>query len=152
MKKKTNLQSVPAEAARKRTGPAKEKVQITIRIDQQLMQHVYAQIKEDNSRITDMIERGLQLALGEARFHMPPWTKQIRFVLANATTEQTKLIRGLAIAMMEREVAKSTPEVEKIFEFVKWFLDSRNTLAHAGECLELYSRYGRSAEEISKMA
>lgn len=153
MKKKTNLQSVVPEGTRKhRTGPIKEKVQITIRIDEQLMQAVYAQIKEDNLRITEMVEEGLVLALEKRRHQLPAWTKQIRFVLANATAEQTKLLRGLAVAMTEGEVKKPSVEVEKIFEFLKWFLETRNLLVHAPECLGVYSRYGKSADEISKMA
>lgn len=153
MKKKTNLQTVAAEPARThRTGPIKEKVQITIRIDQELMQHVYAQIKEDNSRITEIVEEGLALALEKRQHQLPAWTKQVRFVLANATAAQTRKIRGLAIAMLEGEVKKPSPEVEKIYEFLDWFLESRNALVHGAEVLSKYSRYGKSAEDISKMA
>lgn len=151
MKKKTNLQTVAGEPRAHRTGPAKEKTQITVRIDQQLMASVYAQIKEDNVRITDMIERGLVLALGEARHQLPAWTKQIRFVLANATAQQTELIRGLAIAMVENEVEARHPAEELIWNLIDEFLASRNQSAHGAKCLELYSRYGKSAEEIARL-
>lgn len=127
-------------AGKARTGPLKEKTQITIRIDTQLMTHVYAQMAEDGARITDMVERGLILALAEARHELPAWTKQVRFVLVNATTKQIELIRGLAIAMVEHEVAKLSDEAAAIFRFCECFLRGRNSLPHAAKCLELYRR------------
>lgn len=157
MKKNTKLQvakekaPVGGEVREHRTGPVKEKTQITVRIDKQLMAEVYAQIKEDNSRITDIIEQGLMLALRQLRHEMPAWTKQVRFVLANATQEQVRIIRGLAIAMVENEVEKRSPDAEAIFDLCMWFLKSRNSLAHGGKCLELYSRYGKSADDIAKL-
>ena len=105
MKKKTNLQTVEGEPRSRRTGPAKEKTQLTVRLDSELMGKIYGQIKKDNTRITDWIERGLNLALGEARQGVPEWTKQVRFMVANATKEQERLLRGLLIAMVEAEVA-----------------------------------------------
>lgn len=134
-----------------RTGPPKEKVQITIRIDKELLDEAYSQMKADNTRLTDMIERGLVLAMGEARHALPQWTKQIRFVLANATKEQVALIRGLAIAMVEHEVVPLSHETRKFYEICRWFLELRNKLPHDLKCLELYSRYGKSAEEIAKL-
>jgi hypothetical protein len=122
-------------------------------------------MKDDNTRITDMAERGLILALAEARHELPAWTKQIRFVLANATQEQVRLIRGLAIRMVEPQLdvvvvegnrrlsgsAGSADAEKKIFELVKWFLETGNKVGHANAALEYYSRYGKSAEEIAKL-
>jgi len=193
MKKKTNLQTGPEGAveprrARKKAaakearqhGPLKEKTQITIRLDAQLADRVYSAIQADNTRITDMIEHGLNLALAERQYALPAYTKQIRFVLANATKDQQKLLRGLAIAMVEPEVGADiratvpgegkvltaqvkgpsrrvflsysrTPEAEKLWELVEWFLQGRNEVAHAEACLEYYSRYGKTAEEIAEL-
>lgn len=159
MKKKTDLQAAPdgGGAKPRQHGPQKEKVQITIRLDKELMNEAYAQMKEDNTRITDIIERGIYLALREARHEMPSWTKQVRFVLANATREQEKLLRGLAIAMVEPLLDKkvfishTTAESEKLYDLLKWFLESRNTLPHANAALAYYSRYGKTAEEIAKL-
>lgn len=154
MKNKTKLQPVSGEARAKRakrTGPMKGKTQITIRVDDQLMRSVYAQIKDDNARITDAVERGLILWLKETRHALAPWTKQIRFVLANVTAQQSEVFRGLGVALVENEVETRTPSDEAIFGLCLWFLKERNSLPHAGQCLELYSRYGKSAQEIAKL-
>jgi len=151
-KRKTKLQAESSEEPREHpTGPIKEKVQITIRIDKQLLDQIYIQMKDDNARLTDMVERGLILALGEARYALPQWSKQIRFVLANATKEQVKLIRGLAIVMVEGEIAPVSAERRKFYEICRWFLESSNDLKYGAKCLEVYSRYGKSAEEIAKL-
>jgi hypothetical protein len=166
MKKKTKLQT-PAqveEAKPRQHGPHKEKTQITVRVDQDLMNEVYVQMKEDNTRITDMVERGLILALAEAQHELPAWTKQTRFVLANATQEQVRLIRGLAIRMVEPHLADivdgeqrklfishGASETGKIYELLKWFLEAANKLPYAHAALAYYSRYGKSPEEIAKL-
>lgn len=159
MKKKPNLHTVPegGAAAPRQRGPQKEKTQITIRVDKELMDEAYAQMKEDNTRITDIVERGIYLALKERDHDMPLFTRQVRFVLANATREQQVLIRGLAIAMVEPLLDKklfaphTTPESEKLYELVKWFLENKNRSLYASACLEYYSRYGKSAEEIAQL-
>lgn len=160
MKKKTNLQTGAdaegGEAQPRQRGPQKEKTQITIRVDQELMNEVYAQMKSDNTRITDIVERGIQLALEEARHEMPTWKRQVRFMVANATRRQQDLLRGLLIAMVESEVLEArnqrlSPAELKLFEMCAWFLMSRNTVPHVDPCLEWYSRYGKSAEEIAKL-
>lgn len=184
MKKKTKLQtaageddakSSPVETRTRQHGPPKEKTQITIRVDQQLINEAYAQMQEDNTRITDIIERGLMLALIERNHQLPVWNKQVRFMVANATREQQALIRGLLIAMVEplldqrayrkdTKVGKliearnhivhgvsPTPEAEKLYELVCWFLEGRNKSPHASAALEYYSRYGKSAGEIAEL-
>jgi hypothetical protein len=174
MKKKTNIQT-PTEGGvkpRRQHGPQKEKTQITIRVDTDLMNRAYEQMKEDNTRITDIVERGLVLALTERNHQLPVWNKQVRFMVANATKEQQGLIRGLLIAMVEPLVAVEnrkekvvldaqkrmfvsftwTPEAEKLFELVRWFLEARNHSPHANAALEYYSRYGKSAEEMAELA
>jgi hypothetical protein len=177
MKKKTNLQTPTVGGVKPRQhGPQKEKTQITIRVDTDLMNRAYEQMKEDNTRITDIVERGLILALTERNHQLPVWNKQVRFMVANATKEQQGLIRGLLIAMVEplldldrkdaRGIADSqkrtgtvflshsslTPEAEKLFELVRWFLEARNRSPYANAALEYYSRYGKSAEEMAELA
>jgi hypothetical protein len=174
MKKKTNVQT-PTEGGVKprQHGPQKEKTQITIRVDTELMNHAYEQMKEDNTRITDIIERGLVLALTERNHQLPVWNKQVRFMVANATKEQQGLIRGLLIAMAEPLVApdnNNRPKADgqkrcyvngpppmldaekKLFELVRWFLDCQNKSPHALAAIEYYSRYGKSAEEMAELA
>lgn len=158
MKKKTNLQAASDEdeAKPRKHGPDKEKIQITLRIDADLANEAYAQMKSDNSRITDVVERGIQLALQESRHELPAWTKQVRFMVANTTRAQQELIRGLLIAMVEPEVLNLRREalldVElKFFEMCAWYLTSKNTMPHADACLEWYSRYGKSPREVAKL-
>jgi len=140
------------EALQNRTGPPKEKTQVTVRLDKQLMNAVNLMAKDTNQRLTDMIERGLVLALSETEY-LPKLTGRVRFVLANATREQERLIRGLAVAMTEHEVREEPPSdyEQMIFGLMSWFLESRNELAHANKALDVYARYGKSAEEIAAM-
>lgn len=172
MKKKTKLQA-PSEADEvkpRQHGPQKEKTQITIRVDKDLMSEAYRQMKEDNTRITDIIERGLILALKERDHQLTLYTRQVRFVVANATKEQQVLLRGLLIAMVEPILQAKVdgqrraqtalldtgiilnPEGEKLYELVCWFLKTRNSAAHADACLDYYSRYGKSAKELAELA
>ena len=175
MKKTTKLQAAAdrEEAKPRQHGPQKEKTQITIRVDSNLINEAYAQMKEDNTRITDILERGLVLALYERNRQMPIWDKQVRFMVANATKEQQGRIRGLLFAMAEPLVRKDKQppqpvidglqrkqpvylshqnEREKIYELVCWFLDSCNKQADLEKpILEYYSRYGKSAEEIAEL-
>lgn len=150
MKKKTDLQTVAGEPRAHRTGPVKEKAQITVRLDQQLMKRVNAQLKSSNMRLTDMVERGLQLAVGEAE-SLPSLTSAVRFVLANATKEQSRLILGLAVAMVEHEVIERSDADARIYELTRWFLEERNLAAHRQTSLDLYSRYGKSVEGAAKL-
>jgi hypothetical protein len=183
MKKKTNLQTpTEGEVKPRQHGPQKEKTQITIRVDTNLINEAYAQMKEDNTRITDIVERGLVLALTERNHQLPQWNKEVRFMVANATKEQQALIRGLLIAMVEPLLVQggftqgqgsrrdkvegtkrvfidqdhgailTTPEADKIYELVRWFLELRNKSVHAHAALQYYSRYGKSAEEMAELA
>lgn len=143
------------EAKKRQHGPPKEKVQITVRLDQDLMKVVYQQMQEDNTRLTDIIERGLTLALKERDYDLPLIAKRVRFMVANATKEQQGLIEGLLIAMVESQLDKkvfaASAEHEKCFDMVKWWLESCRKTPHAAVCLEQYSRYGKTAEEIAKL-
>ena len=153
MKKKTNIQTVPEAAQPKphRTGPPKEKAQVTLRLDMELMAAVNSQIKEDNTRITDFIEQALLFALEKSRYEIPAWTQKIRFVLANATREQQTLLRGVAIAMVADQVAELSAAERKALEYCRWVYESYNRVEYAKEALGYYSRYGRSADEIAKL-
>lgn len=166
MKKKTNVQIVEEDepAKPRKYGPEKQKTQVTIRVDSQLMNEVYAEMKaneDENLRITDLAERGFQLALYERRHEMSDYAKQVRFIVNNATREQQVLIRGLAIAMVEADVyaplrtgSGKTEQLsllyDKLFDLLRWFLESRNREAHATECLKVYGRFGKRKDEDIK--
>jgi hypothetical protein len=136
----------PKEVRTHQTGPIKEKRQVTLRLDGELLDAVEAQCKEDGFRMTDAVERGLGLYLEEMRHHLPAWATQVRFVLANATKEQERRIRGLAVAMVEGEVVKRSAEEQMLWEICEWFLLSRNSKDYAKECLESYSKYRREKQ------
>lgn len=121
------------------TGPIREKDQITVRVDQQLLQAARAQAEDLGINITDMVERGLALAVSEAEY-LPKLTGQVRFLLANATREHQRLIRGLAIRMMEDQVVKRSESDQRIFGLLEWYLKSANSEKHAPDCLKLYER------------
>jgi hypothetical protein len=148
MKKNTKADEVKP----RQRGPQKEKTQITVRVDISLMNEAQAQMKEDNARITDIVERGICLALRERNHQMSLYARQVRFMVANATKEQQVLLRGLLIAMVESDVVSPTPEAGKLYELVRWFLEGRNTVPHANACMEYYLRFGKSAEEIAELA
>ena len=59
--------------------------------------------------------------------------------------------RGVESNRVCRSLARRRPRAEKLYELVRWFLESRNKVPHADACLEYYSRYGKSAEEIAKL-
>jgi len=138
----------------KKSGPAREKTQITVRIDKDLINAVYAHSKKDNTRITDWVERGLQLALGEVRHDLSQYTSQIRFVLANTNKEQQKFFRGAAVRMTETEIDgfRRSAEGELLFWVCKQYMESGSDEPHADDALQVYARYGRSAEEIARLA
>lgn len=138
-------------------GPAKEKTQISTRIRTKLKDAIDAQMEDDGTRITDIIERGLVLALAERNRKLPVWNTEVRFMVANASKTQTGLIRGLLIAMALEDLglSSSTPESEldeKIFGMVCWFLEWCNRLAEAPALLERYSGCGKSPEEMAELA
>lgn len=167
MKKKTNVESggvevesrQPKPQKERKHGPQKEKTQITVRVDKELMNEAYIQMKEDNSRITDVVERGIYLALKERDHDMSNVTKQVRFMVANATREQQILIKGLMIAMvrplLDKKVFVPEPEHEKLFgqayEFLRWVLERETKMPYASAAMEYYSRYGKTAEEIAEL-
>jgi hypothetical protein len=139
-----------SEVKPRQHGPQKEKTQITVRVDTDLMNEAHAQMKEDDTRITDIVERGIYLALRERNHQMSLYERQVRFMVCNTTKKQQVLLRGLLVAMVEYSEGKFTPEAGKLYELVRWFLESRNNVPYVSACLEQYSHYGKSTEEIDE--
>lgn len=186
MKKKTKPETVPPappeeapvgeqkwqrDLARKvkkpQRGPTQVKTQVTIRVDRELLNEAYAQMKADNSRLTDIVERGIYLALRERDHDLPRIAAQVRFAVNNATREQQRLLKGLLIAMMmwdrgvdvmieagegrEWVAFQLKCYMEQFYGQCKWFLESCTKMPDADAYLERYSRYGKTAEEIAKL-
>jgi uncharacterized protein (DUF4415 family) len=141
----------PAPEKERQHGPLKEKTQITIRIDKELMDRAYAQIKGTNSRITDVLERGLWLAMKEQDQDLPALTNRVRFVVANTTKQQQQQIDRFLICLVLDEFEKLTPSEallrKSVFEYLELMEKVPDRRARA---LELYSRYGRTPEEIEQ--
>jgi hypothetical protein len=80
---------------RPRGGFKKEKTQISVRIDQAVMDLAYELIEEEKGliRITELIERGIVLAMRE-RKKLIPLDRQTRFLVSEASTPQLKIMRG----------------------------------------------------------
>jgi len=146
MKKKTNANDAVA-AKERRHGPQKEKVQLTLRIDRDLMEQAYAMIKDTNQRITDVVERGLVLAMQEEDA-LPKVMSKVRFLVANCTKEQQeKVLLFLSFLILEK-IAPLTP-VERlvhrqILEYLPLLQKWRNETMHH------FSAYGKNLEDAAQ--
>lgn len=151
MKKKTSstAEAPVEEKAPRKHGPDREKVQITIRIQKELMDQAYALMKQTNMRITDMLERGLILAMKEEDQELPLLTSQVRFVVANATRLEQEELREFLIYLRADEVRKPSETDMAIRKFIREYLKS--FLPYRKEVMDLYSRYGRTEKEIEKL-
>jgi len=99
MKKETKaITSSKSKKAGKRGRP-KEKVQISVRINEDVMSDAYDHIRETGHRITDLLERGLVLAMREER-HMSETASRARFVWEHVgVATQRRMVR---VAVLER--------------------------------------------------
>lgn len=137
----------PIISEAKHRGPKKEKVQISVRISKAYMDLAYAHIERTNTRITDLLERGLALAMAE-EVNMPKLTQNVRFLVANTTTEQQRVIRNALVwlAIPELPDCQLTPFEELTRLLFLQAAELAERLERHDEALLLYHRYGRSAE------
>lgn len=84
--RKGSPQSAPVKLKR---GRKKEKVQISVRIDQAVMARAYQRIKRTGERITDLMERGMMLAMREDE-SLPLEAMRGRFLMAQAKAEEQR--------------------------------------------------------------
>jgi adenosyl cobinamide kinase/adenosyl cobinamide phosphate guanylyltransferase len=130
-------------------GPKKEKEQITVRIDKDLLDRVNAQIQQDNFRLTDLVEEGLFLALKQRDENMSQLTKQVRFMVANLTKVQQQQLRWYLTFSVLPDLGEELSPPEALLR--NFFLEY---LEQVGEnpdlryrAMEVYSKYGRTPEE-----
>lgn len=151
MKKKTvRSGAAPRKPKKERKhGPEKEKVQITVRIDKDLMDQMYAVMKSSNTRLTDLLERGAILAMREEDQDLPTLTTQVRFLVANTTKTEQEILRNVLTFLRADEIEEPTDRDRLartyFLEYLKTFLHLRK------EAMDLYSRYGRTEAEIEKL-
>jgi len=100
MRKQTNAVSVKkSRRGRKKSprGRKKEKVQISVRIDETILGLAYDHIKASGRRITDMLERGLLLVMREEGMKPMAVTK-LRFVVEHMGADlQRHVLRAAAL-------------------------------------------------------
>lgn len=108
-------------------GRKKERAQISIRIDKVVMDIAYRVIKGTAMRITDLVERGLILAVREIG-DLTPLSHHARLILHDEGVEFSRLILNVNIWRRLPEVRELTP-LEK--------LQREHFLAMAAAALEL---------------
>lgn len=147
MKEKTK-KTVAKRARGWKTGPEKEKAQITVRIDQKLMQVVDRMMTQSNMRITDMVERGLLLAM-EEEYRVPLLASQVRFLFMNTTRAQQEILRRCLTFLRVDEVRPPTPIDNSIRRFIGEYFESMDRWGD--QVMDLYARYGRTEAEVEKL-
>jgi hypothetical protein len=129
-----------------RRGPRKEKVQISVRISKAYMDLAYAHIKRTNTRITDILERGLVLAMSEEN-RLAPIASEVRFLVANTTREQQRVLRNALAWLAIPEVQELSPSEAFTRRLFLESTDLASSLAQYDKAIELYSRYGHFSEQ-----
>jgi antitoxin component of RelBE/YafQ-DinJ toxin-antitoxin module len=157
MKKSTNpAEGAPPEKSARKHGPDKEKTQLTVRIDQDVMAQASEVMKRTNMRITDMLERGLQLAIHEENQDLPWLTSQVRFLVHNTTKAEQEQLWDFLTFMRAAEVARLNVaahlggEAELVLRrFIQEYLKTFRPLR--SKVKELYARYARTEEEMAQL-
>jgi len=119
-------------------GPKKEKTQISVRIDKIVMDLAYELIEEKKGRIriTDLLERGLMLAMHEER-KSTTLARQARFVVAEANAKQQhRMMKIVGLDLLPRQ-RPLTPLETVLREFFLTGLDTVDTWEGYPECFEL---------------
>jgi hypothetical protein len=140
------------EVLQRRYGPPKEKGQVTVRLDEELLKKAKEQFQKTNSRITDMIERGLWLAMKEQDQELPMLTNRVRFLVANASKPQQERIEKFMTFLVLDEVEKLSPLEAVMREAFMSYLDLMHQKPdRQSRAAAVYSHYGRTSEEASKI-
>jgi hypothetical protein len=136
----------------KQRGPKAEKEQLTLRIDKELIRLVDDYMKNARSplRITDIVERGVELALREYDRQLPPVTHQVRFLVANTTRIQQDHIRNFMTFLVQDELGEPISAREKnVRDFILGYL--KTFASRYKDAQELYRRYGKTDEEFAEI-
>ena len=125
MKKKTKAVVVAKPKKKSRRGRKKEKVQISVRIDKAVMDVAYDYIKRTGRRITDLLERGLLLAMREQGQTVVP--AKVRFVVEHMEAELQRLV--LEVAAVDRMVKSRelNPTEQFVDGYFRFALDLMKT-------------------------
>jgi len=100
-------------------GPKKEKCQISVRVAMEVMDAAYEHMRRTGCRITDLIERGMILAI-EQDLQLPHAAQQVRFLLPNATIDGQRRVTALLATLAAADIHGLSPAARE------W----RNTTVH----------------------
>lgn len=147
--KKDRKHGPEKEKKDRKHGPEKEKFQLTIRIDKDIMDLAYVHLKTTNTRVTDLVERGMILAMREEDQELPALTSQVRFLVANTTKTEQDQLRDYLTFLRADEVRKPSEIDQAIRRFIREYLKTFSPLRD--QVRKLYERYGRTEAEIEKL-
>lgn len=154
MKKNVNLKAsspagLPVPAKPRKHGPDRDKVQLTVRLQKDLMEEAYALTKQTDRRITDMLEQGLIREIKETynRALMP---SAVRFLVENATRAQQEEIWNFLTYLVADELREPSAADRALRRCVGEYFKSFAPLRKEAE--EIYRRYGRAEGELKKQA
>jgi hypothetical protein len=109
--------AVPARAKRGPYGPQKKprpttKRQVTVRVDTRLLDTAIQRAQKQNLTITDAIEAGLWLYLGDER---PETTTQLRFLVSQMSLPMQKRVVSMAAFLVSKELTNSEERIRIFF-------------------------------------
>jgi hypothetical protein len=106
----------PTKKVKSRRGRKKERTQISVRIDKALMDLAYRNIETTGMRITDLVERGLLLAIRELGC-IEPLAHHARLILHDEGVEFSRFILNANAILRFPEVRKLSAAEEESREF-----------------------------------
>lgn len=137
----------PVRKKKSRAGRKKERMQISVRIDQVLMDLAHDAIAsrpKDKIRITDLLERGLQMALRDLG-RTDPVTSQARLLLNDAGVEFSRwILQGYALKHFPTKLKTYplSPSEQQICDSVERMFEGVSQWPHYQE------RYQEALEEV----
>src|SRR6516165_2884459 len=135
--------------AKNRRGRKQEKKQISVRIDKAVMDLAYVSMKQDGERITDLLERGLVLALAE-KTRIPVLTSQLRFIVQKLSIERQRRVKRMLALDVMAEVRELEP-LERLFrEFQLATIDQVESWPGYQEALEKLAEASQKAPAATR--
>lgn len=124
---------------KRKHGPDKEKRQLTIRLDEALLEQFETQQEETNrpTRITDALEEGLILWMKQHDQGLSLQSIQVRFVVANANKEQQRWIRKFVVFLVLSQIREPTEMDRVLGPVFKQHLDSLE--GHFARAAEIFA-------------
>lgn len=132
--------AVVAKKVQKRRGRKQERKQISVRIDKVVMDLAHKQIERAGMRITDLIERGLMLALRELG-DTTPIHHHARLILHDEGVEFSRFVMDANILLRFPEVRKLSALEKVTREHILAIVKDMRTWPDAHEVVNLMGLY-----------